>query len=183
MTSNSQDMIQDLRAEFEKMIDFVTGDQARQATADQIERGLFKLLLKMGAKLLTLFFITRSQACSREPLQTVEGQRLGYHRDTKRVYGSIFGKMDVWRPYFYKTGLGGQSPLDAELSLGEDSYSDLVREISAYLSVYSVFLSTENRFFRTLDTVGEPPTRKKQKEFVFDKLRRQVYDARFQPRI
>lgn len=150
MTFNSQDIIQDLRAEFEKMIHFVTGEQARVATADQIERGLFKLLLSLGAKLLTLFFVMRSQACSREPLPTADGQELGYHRDTKRDYYSIFGKLALWRPYFYKTGLGGQSPLDAELSLGEDCYSDLVREISEYLSVYSVYHKTSEMLERLL---------------------------------
>ena len=150
MTFNSQDIIQDLRAEFEKMIQFVTGEQARMATADQIERGLFKLLISLGAKLLTLFFVMRSQACSREPLQTIDGQELAYHRDTKRAYFSIFGKLALWRPYFYKTGQGGQSPLDAELSLGEDCYSDLVREVSEYLSVYSVYHKTSDMLERLL---------------------------------
>lgn len=150
MTSNSQDIIQDIRAEFEKMLHFVTGEQARLATADQIERGLFTLLISLGAKLLTLFFVMRSQTCSREPLQTVDGQKLGYHRDTKRDYFSIFGKLALWRPYFYKTGLGGQNPLDAELSLGEDCYSDLVREISGYLSVYSVYHKTSEMLERLL---------------------------------
>ncbi len=142
MTSNSQEIIQDIRTDFEMMLDFVTGEQARTATANQMERGLFKLLLSLGAKLLTLFFVMRSQACSRETLQTASGQELPYHRDTKRGYVSIFGKLAIWRPYFYKKGLGSQTPLDAELSLGEDSYSDLVREISDYLAVYSVYHKT-----------------------------------------
>lgn len=150
MTFNSQDIIQELRAELEKMIQFVTDEQARTATADQIERGLFKLLLSLGAKLLALFFVMRSQACSREPMQTGAGQRLGYQRDSKRDYYSIFGKLALWRPYFYKTGLGGQSPLDAELSLGEDCYSDLVREICEYLSVYSVYHKTTEILERLL---------------------------------
>lgn len=150
MTFNSQDIIQDLRTEFEKMIQFVTSEQARLATADQIERGLFKLLISLGAKLLTLFFVMRCQACSRQPLPTRDGQELVYQRDTKRAYFSIFGKVTVWRPYFYKTGLGGQSPLDAELSLGEDCYSDLVREVSEYLSVYSVYHKTSEMLARLL---------------------------------
>jgi len=132
------------------MLDFVTGEQARSATADQIERGLFKLLIKLGAKLLTLFFVLRSQACSREALQTVEGPKLYYQRDTKRDYFSIFGKLAVWRPYFYKAGVGGQSPLDAELSLGDDCYSDLVREVSEYLGVYSVYHKTTDILKRLL---------------------------------
>lgn len=150
MASNSQEIIQDIRVEFEKMLDFVTGEQARTATADRIERGLFKLLISLGAKLLALFFVMRSQACSRETLQTAEGQALYYQRDTKRDYVSIFGKLAVWRPYFYKTGVGGQSPLDAELSLGEDCYSDLVREVCEYLGVYSVYHKTTDILERLL---------------------------------
>jgi hypothetical protein len=139
MTFNSQDIIHEIRIEFEKMLDFVTGEEARTATADRIERGLFKLLISLGAKLLTLFFVMRSQACSRQSLVLASGQELPYHRDTKRDYFSIFGKLAVWRPYFYQKALGGHSPLDAELSLGEDCYSDLVREVSEYLGVYSVY--------------------------------------------
>jgi hypothetical protein len=150
MTSNSQEIIHDIRVEFEKMINFVTGEQARTVTADQIERGLFKLLIRLGAKLLTLFFVMRSQACSRETLQTAEEQKLYYQRDTKRDYFSIFGKLAVWRPYFYKTGVGGQSPLDAELSLGDDCYSDLVREVSEYLGVYGVYHKTADILERLL---------------------------------
>jgi hypothetical protein len=139
MTSNSQTIIQDIRHEFEMLLEFVTSQQAHQATADQIERSLFKLLLALGAKLLNLFFVMRSEACSREPLQTAAGQRLAYQRDSKRAYFSIFGKLAVWRPYFYQKGVGGQTPLDAELGLGEDCYSDLVREMSDYLGVYNVY--------------------------------------------
>jgi hypothetical protein len=150
MTSNSQEIIQDIRAEFEMLLDFVTGEQARTATADQIERGLFKLLIRLGARLLTLFFAMRSEACSRDTLQTADGRELPYHRDTKRDYFSIFGKLAFWRPYFYKLGMGGQSPLDAGLSLGEGCYSDLVREVSEYLGVYSVYHKTADILERVL---------------------------------
>jgi hypothetical protein len=100
---------------------------------------LFKLLLAMGAKLLLLFFVMRSEACSRETLRTASGATLGYERDTKRNYYSIFGKLPVYRPYFYQKGMGGETPLDAALDLGEDSYSDLVREVADYLGVYNVY--------------------------------------------
>ncbi|GIK37408.1 MAG: hypothetical protein BroJett011_12410 [Chloroflexota bacterium] len=149
MTSNSQRIIQDIRQEFEMLLDFVIGEPAQQATADQIERGLFKLLLAMGAKLLRLFFVMRSEACCREPLQTASGITLAYERDTKRIYYSIFGKLLLYRPYFYKKG-GGETPLDAALGLGEDSYSDLVREVSDYLGVYNVYHKSGDILFRLL---------------------------------
>jgi hypothetical protein len=150
MTSNSQTIIQDIRQEFEMLLDFVTGEPAQQSTADQIERGLFKLLLAMGAKLLKLFFVMRSEVCSRETLQTATGATLGYERDTKRNYYSIFGKLPLYRPYFYEKGSGGETPLDAALGLGEDSYSDLVREVSDYLGVYNVYHKTGDILFRLL---------------------------------
>lgn len=139
MTSNSQTIIQDIRADFENMLEYVTGAAARQATADATERGLFKMLIQMGLKLLTLFFGMRSQSASRENLILPDGNVAYYHRDTPRRYVSIFGKLCFARPYFYRRGQAGQAPLDAALSLGEDCYSDLVREVHDYLSVQGVY--------------------------------------------
>ena len=150
MTSSSQEIIQDVRAQFEHLLDFVTGEQARTATADHIERGLFKLVLSLGAKLLHLFFVMRSQACSRQSLQTAAGQTLPHHRDTPRAYFSIFGKLSFERPYFYRQGIGQQIPLDAELSLSEDCYSDLLREVSEYLGGYTVYGKTADILERLL---------------------------------
>jgi hypothetical protein len=150
MTFNSQTIIPEIRAEFNTLIEFVTNEQARTATADQIEKGLFRRLLRLGAKLLTLFFVMRSQASSREPLYTKDRQQLTYQREGKRNYVSIFGKIAIWRPYFYQSGVGGAYPLDAELSLGQDGYSDLVREISEYLGVYSIYHKTTEFLERLL---------------------------------
>ena len=150
MTFNSELIIKDIRTDLEKMLDFVMGAEARTASADCIERGLYKMLLSLGAKLLSLFFAMRSQACSRDRLVLPDGRRLAYHRDTKRDYFSIFGKLAIWRPYFYTKGLGGQAPLDGELSLGADCYSDLVREVSEYLAVYSVYHKTGDILERLL---------------------------------
>ncbi len=151
MTSNSQEIIQDIRGQFEHMMEFVTGEQARTATADHIERGLFRMVLSMGGKMLQLFFIMRTQASSRQTFQTKTGQALPYHRDTAREYFSIFGKMSFERPYFYKKGVGGQTPLDAELSLGKTCYSDLLREVSEYLGVYTVYGKTGDILERLLE--------------------------------
>ena len=142
--------MQQRRQEFEMLLKFVTSAQAREATADHIERSLFKRLLALGAKLLTLFFVMRSESCSREPIEELDGQMLPYQHDTKRSYFSIFGKVPIVRPYFYKKGLGGRNPLDAELGLGADCYSDLVREIADYLGVYNVFHKSGDILWRLL---------------------------------
>ncbi|OQY16718.1 MAG: hypothetical protein B6I35_15535 [Anaerolineaceae bacterium 4572_32.2] len=151
MTFNSQTIILEIRAEFEKMLDFVTGEEAQIATADRIERGLFRRLLKLGARLLLLFFIIRAKNCSREPLQLEDGHELPYHSEKKRTYFSIFGKIPFWRPYFYKTKAGGQYPLDAELSLGSDRYSDFLRDMSEYLAVYVAYSKDTDLLERFFD--------------------------------
>jgi hypothetical protein len=145
-----QDIRQDIQSEVEKLFDFVTGEEAQSATVDHIERGLFRSLLKLGAKFLLLFFVTRAQNSSREPLQMEDGQEVPYHSEKKRTHFSIFGKLPFWRPYFYKSGVGGQSPLDAELSLGSDRYSDFLREVAEYLGVYVAYSKATDlqaRFF------------------------------------
>jgi len=100
MTFNSQVIIQDIRTDFKKMLEYVISEQARTATADATERGLFKMLIDMGLKLLTLFFIMRSQNANRKSCKADDESELGYHRDTKRRYISIFGKLCFVRPYF-----------------------------------------------------------------------------------
>lgn len=153
MAFNSQEIIQDVREQYENLLDFVTGEKAQTASADHIERGLFKLLIILGSKLLYLFFVTRSNACDRKSIQTKTGQELPYHRDTKRRYYSIFGKIDFERPYFYKQNVGQGLPLDEALSLGSDGYSDLLRELSGYLDVYNVYGKTVDMFERLLGIV------------------------------
>lgn len=150
MASNSQEIIQDVHAQFEHLIDFVTGEKAQVATADYIERGLFKLLVILGASLLQLFFVMRSKACSRETMHPEENKILRYHRDTVRHYYSIFGKITFERPYFYNKNVGTCRPLDEALSLGADGYSDLLRELSGYVDVDSVYEKTADIFKRLL---------------------------------
>lgn len=149
MNYNVPEMKASIRAEFEAMMQFVTSEEAQTATADQIERGLFQLLLNLGVQLLFLFFQMRSQTSSRKAI-IVEEQEIPYNSEQKRVYYSIFGKVSIWRPYFYASGAGGHTPLDAELSLGADRYSDLLRETLEYLGVYVPYNKAVDIFKRIL---------------------------------
>lgn len=142
MSSNSEQILHDIRAEFASLLDFVTGEEAQTATIDAIERGLFHRLFALGAKLLTLFLTMRAQACARTPVTTATGVQLPYHSEKQRMYFSIFGKIPFWRPYFYQTDAGGASPLDAALSLAQDCYSDLLRETVECLSVHVAYAKT-----------------------------------------
>jgi len=148
MSLNAGTIVQELQAEFESMLSYVK--DSRTATADQVERGLFKRLLELGARLLLLFFVLRSEAMSRGEYQTPTGEKLPYWAERQRQYFSIFGKLALWRPYFYRQGAGGASPLDRELALGDDCYSDLLRELAEYLGVGTTYAKVADCFARLL---------------------------------
>jgi len=181
MASNSEELIQGVRKQFGELLDFVTGEKAQTATADHIERGLFKLLVVLGASLLRLFFVMRSKACSRQTLRLAEDKKLPYHRDTLRRYYSIFGIIPYERPYFYTKGLGGRAPLDEALSLGADGYSDLLRETSGYLDIYTVYGKTADVFERLLGLTLS--TRSLQQNMLDDSVDVAAYYAQKTPPI
>ncbi|MEA1866680.1 MAG: hypothetical protein U9N19_01035 [Thermodesulfobacteriota bacterium] len=149
MNYNLAEMQKNIRLEFESMLQFVTSEEAQKATANQIEKSLFQLLLNLGCQLLHLFFQMRGKTSSRKPI-TLRGKEVPYNSEQKRVYFSIFGKVPVLRPYFYAKKAGGHTPLDAELSLGSNRYSDLLRETLDYLGVYVPYNKAVDIFKRIL---------------------------------
>jgi len=148
VSNNSNEIVQNIRQEFESMLQYVYESETR--TADEVERSLFAQLLSLGSQLMLLFFSLRASRCEHSPLRTEAGEELPYHSEKKRTYFSIFGKVPFWRPYFYQRGVGESSPLDEELSLGDDCYSDLVRELAELLGVDVTYAKVRHFWSRLL---------------------------------
>ncbi len=89
MSFNTEQIVQDIRTEFESMLAYVTDSPAK--TADQVERELFKRLLGLGAQLLLVFFHQRAASYPHTPVKTEDGAELPYRCNKKRSYYSIFG--------------------------------------------------------------------------------------------
>ncbi len=151
MTFNLISIIQQkVRTDFDMLLSTVTDADGQKCSADQMERYLFKQLLCLGAELMQLFFDVRSETCSRKAAANEAGKTLPYHSDRTRDYFSVFGELTITRPYFYRKNDGGYIPLDAELGLGADCYSDFLRELHDELSVYIPFakeVEIIDRFF------------------------------------
>jgi hypothetical protein len=139
MSFNSTQMIHQLRGDFERLLALVTGPEAHTATIDQMERSLFRQVLRLGFRLLQLFVIARVEAESHTPVARKDGTVLPYHSQEPRDYFSIFGKLTFERAYFYARGRGGQCPLDEALSLPERCYSDLLMESAELLGVEGAY--------------------------------------------
>ncbi len=139
MRNESTALLQDVRHEFEKLIDLVTGPQAHHATLNQMERNVFRRVLHLGYQLLQLFLARRVETESHAPVESSTGQTLAYHSQQAASYFSVFGKLAFQRAYFYAAGGGGVCPLDAALSLPARCYSDFLMEITSLLAVDGVF--------------------------------------------
>jgi hypothetical protein len=132
MTSNPEPIVQQLQHEFQNLLAYVTGPEARSQTAYTVELTLFRRLLGLGAALLRLFFVTRATVRPAEPVTAPDGTRLTYHDQRPTTYYSVFGKVGFARHYFTAPGQTGLCPLDAALSLPARCYSDLLREWAVY---------------------------------------------------
>jgi hypothetical protein len=147
MSSNSEQIVQHIRQEFQSLLDYATSPEDR--TAYQTELTLFRRLLALGAALLRLFFLTRAALRPPEPI-TPDGMPLPYHDQRPISYYSVFGKLAFPRHYFYHAEGGGMCPLDAALSLPKRCYSDLLRDWLGYESTDSAYRESSSSVARIL---------------------------------
>jgi hypothetical protein len=132
MSSNSDQIVHQLRCEFQQLIEYVIDERSSSRTAYEVELTLFRRLLVLGAELLRLFFIHRAAVRPCGPIYASDGTELKYHDQRPTTYFSVFGKVRFRRHYFHAVGQEGLCPLDAELSLPARCYSDLLRDWAEY---------------------------------------------------
>src|SRR5262245_26969657 len=127
MTSTPEPIVQQLQPEFQNLLAYVTGREARSQTAYTVELPWFRRRLALGAARLRLFFVTRAAVRPAEPVTAPDGTHLSSHDQRPATYYAVFGKVRFWRPYVTAPGHAGIGPLDAELSLPARCDSDLLR--------------------------------------------------------
>jgi hypothetical protein len=132
MSSNSDEIVQQIHQDFKNLIEYVTDPASQSRTAYEVELTLFRQLLLLGAQLLRLFIVQRAAVRPQEPVCAPDGTRLRYQDQRPTTYFSIFGKIRFLRHYFHTPGQKGLCPLDEELSLPPHCYSDLLRDWVEY---------------------------------------------------
>lgn len=132
MSSNSDEIVQQIHQDFKNLIEYVTDPASQSRTAYEVELTLFRQLLLLGAQLLRLFFVQRAAVRPQEPVCAPDGTRLRYQDQRPTTYFSIFGKIRFLRHYFHTPGQKSRCPLDEELSLPPHCYSDLLRDWAEY---------------------------------------------------
>jgi hypothetical protein len=107
MTSNPETSVQQVEHEFQHLLAYVMGPDARSQTAYTVERTLFRRLLSLGVALLRLFFVTRAPGRPAEPVTAPDGTHLTYHDQRPTTYASVFGQVCFERHYFTARGQEG----------------------------------------------------------------------------
>jgi len=149
MASNSDPIVQQVQQDFQTLLSYVTGPEARTQTAYSVELTLFRRVLALGALLLQVFFVTRATERPADPV-TADGTRLTY-RDRRCVtYFSVFGKVAFARHYFSAPGHGGVCPLDEALSLPARCYSMRLSEWASYATTDSAYRESQTVLQRIL---------------------------------
>lgn len=134
MTTNSEQIVLQIRTEFESLLQWVMGKElASPPTADAVERALLQRLLDLGRDLLLLFFVTQAQRLRPTAVQTASGQTLPSHSQQTRRYQSVFGVLEFARSYYYQSGHGAFA-LDATLNLPQEQEGDVLHEWRTRLS-------------------------------------------------
>jgi len=150
MSSNPDQIVQQMQCDFQNLIAYVRDAEARTRTAAEVECTLFRRLLALGLQLLRLFFLIRAAAQPSTHPTTKTGTPLPAYDRRSIDYVSVFGKLSVARQYFYASGSAGVCPLDAELSLPKRCYSDLLRDWMAYDATDAAYRETATTLQRIL---------------------------------
>ncbi len=150
MTSTTEAIIAQVRAEVEVLLGIVTGPASQQQSAAEVELALFRRLLRLGATLLGLFFAARGAVKPAGPVVSADGTELRYHDRRSIGYVSIFGKLRVWRHAFTAPGQVVVCPLDAALSLPARCYSEVLREWATYGATDGAYRASQTVLERVL---------------------------------
>ena len=126
-------------AQYRAVLAYVLGAGSQTDGAYEAELRVFRSVLALGRTLLRLFFEQRAAVRPVGPVTAADGPVLTYHDRRPVTYLSVFGKIVFRRHAFTAPGQAVVYPLDAELSLPERCYADLLREWSGFGSADGSF--------------------------------------------
>src|SRR5580658_9225847 len=125
-------LIAQARTQFDQLLSYVIGN-AQNQQLNEIEKGVFYALLKLGMTLLLVFFQQKGIGYKGKIHVDKEGTRRSHHSRKRREYLSIFGRVSIPRACYWTKGCHEICPLDAELNLPSTEHSYVLQEWSAAL--------------------------------------------------
>lgn len=127
-----EQLIAHAKKQFDYILSYVQGE-AQNQQLNQVEKGIFHALLKLGLTLLWMFLQQKGIGHRGKVHIDKEGTKRSYHSIKTKNYLSIFGKISIPRACYWTKGRHEIYPLDAEINLPNGEYSYLLQEWSAAL--------------------------------------------------
>lgn len=127
-----EQLIAQAKKQFDDIFSYVQG-QAQGQQLNEVEKGIFYSLLKLGMTLLLVFLQQKGVECEGKVHIDKENTKRPYHSIKHREYLSIFGRVSIPRACYWAKGRQEIYPLDAELNLPEIECSYVLQEWSAAL--------------------------------------------------
>jgi hypothetical protein len=127
-----KELIAQAKGQFEQILSYIQED-AQNQHLNEVEKGIFYALLKLGLTLLLVFFQQRGIGSKGRIHLDKNGVKRRYHSIKCREYLSIFGRVSIPRACYWAKGCHELYPLDAELNLPETEHSYVLQEWSAAL--------------------------------------------------
>jgi hypothetical protein len=125
-------LIAQAKGQFDQILFYIQGE-AQNQHLNEVEKGIFYALLKLGLTLLLVFFQQKGTGHKGQVYIDKAGVKRPYHSIKHREYLSIFGKVSIPRACYWAKGCHEIYPLDAELNLPGTEYSYVLQEWSAAL--------------------------------------------------
>lgn len=127
-----EQLIAQARKQFDDILSYVQGN-AQNQQLNEIEKGIFHALLKLGMTLLLVFFQQKGTGYKGKMHVDKKGVRRFHHSIKHREYLSIFGRVSIPRNCYWAKGCHEIYPLDGELNLPSTEHSYVLQEWSATL--------------------------------------------------
>lgn len=119
--------------EMQKQTDFLSKlvcNEWQDFELHEVEEKIFRKVLEIGHNALELFVSKKGTG------KDTFNEKIISHKEENWKYISIFGKIDIERAYFWKSGMvGGIYPIDKELNLPGKHYSYLLQKWNQMIAV------------------------------------------------
>ena len=121
-----------IQAEVDRIFNFVDRQNDKRGF-DEVERGLKPLIFALARLFLVYFSATREERSS-DSVNTWVKKGYRKRKPERKLLGTFFGTVCLWRTYLREPGGRGIHPLDLDLGLTADGFSFSVMENCGRLS-------------------------------------------------
>ena len=145
---SSQEIYEQSRQEFEKVVRHLDSEEARLKTHSELERELEKMGRELMRNLLQEHLESRGPGQCAQPVKGIDEVERPRVRLQERKLETIFGTVSVERAGYGQQGSQSLHPLDAELNLTDKRYSlELCRRVAEE--------AAKNSFDETFESIGK----------------------------